>query len=73
MDTAGSTVLWRLFRPSSRDHVRAVILPGGPPFTITFFANDAMDRVENYETMDLALFRADEIRRTLLAEDWKED
>ena len=32
-----------------------------------------MDRVENYDTMDLALFRADEIKRTLLAEDWKED
>jgi hypothetical protein len=32
-----------------------------------------MDRVENYDTPDLALFRADEIKRSLLADDWKED
>ena len=38
MDAAASTVLWRLFRPTSRDHIRAVILPGGPPFTLAFFA-----------------------------------
>jgi hypothetical protein len=73
---AGSTVLWRLCRTagaSKGDRTRAVILPGGPPFTLAFFANDAMDRVENYDTMDLALFRADEIKRSLLADDWKED
>jgi hypothetical protein len=73
MEAAGSTVLWRLFRPASRDRVRAVVLPGGPPFTLAFFANDDMDRVENYETMELALFRADEIKRSLLDEDWKDD
>lgn len=76
MDPVASTVLWRLFRaagPSKGDRLRAVVLPGGPPFTLAFFANDAMDRVENYETMDLALFRADEIRRGLLAEDWTEE
>ena len=42
-----------------------MILPGGPPFTLAFFANDDMDRVENYDTMDLAVFRADEIKRSL--------
>ena len=73
MDAAVSTVLWRLFRPATRDRIRAVILPGGPPFTLAFFANDDMDRVENYETMDLALYRSDEIKRGLLEEDWKED
>jgi len=75
MEAAGSTVLWRLFRTSATktDRSHAVILPGGPPHTLAFFANDEMDRVENYETMDLALFRADEIRGSLLAEDWKED
>ena len=71
MEAAGSTVLWRLFRPS--DRVRAVVLPGGPPFTLAFFANDAMDRAENYDTMELAIFRADEIKRSLLQDDWKED
>ena len=76
MAVAGSTVLWRLFRAdgaSKGDRTRAVMLPGGPPFTLAFFANDNMDRVENYDTMELALFRADEIKRSLLAEDWKED
>ena len=73
---SGSTVLWRLFRAAGAakgDRTRAVILPGGPPFTLAFFANDAMDRVENYETMEMAMFRADEIKRSLLADDWKED
>ncbi len=53
--------------------MRAVILPGGPPFTLAFFANEEMDRVENYDSMDLAVFRADEIKRGLLEEEWKED
>jgi len=56
-----------------RDRSHAVILPGGPPFTLAFFANDEMDRVENYDTMELALFRADEIKRALLDDDWKDD
>lgn len=73
MDAAATTVLWRLFRPTSRDRLRAVILPGGPPFTLAFFANEEMDRVENYDTMDLSLFRADELKRGLLEDGWKED
>jgi hypothetical protein len=73
---AGSTVLWRLFRATGDtkgDRTRAVMLPGGPPFTVAFFANEDMDRVENYDTVDLALFRADEIKRSLLADNWEED
>jgi hypothetical protein len=73
---AGSTVLWRLYRttgPLKGDRLSAVMLPGGPPFTITFLVNDEMDRVENYDTMELAMFRSDEIKRGLLQEDWKED
>lgn len=50
-----------------------MILPGGPPYTLAFFANEAMDRVENYEAMDLALFRAEEISRSLQDEGWTED
>jgi len=73
MEAAGSTVLWRLLKPATRDRTRAVILPGGPPFTLAFFANEEMDRVENYDTMELALFRSDEIKRSLLSDDWKED
>ncbi|HYE87634.1 MAG TPA: hypothetical protein VEA16_14830 [Vicinamibacterales bacterium] len=73
MDAVQSTVLWRLFNATTRDRTRAVVLPGGPPFTLAFFANDEMDRVENYDTMELALFRADEIKRSLLSGAWKED
>ena len=53
--------------------MRAIVLPGGPPYTLTFFANDEMDRVENYESMELAVFRSNEIKRALLQENWKED
>jgi hypothetical protein len=53
-----------------REHARAVILPGGPPFTIAFFANDEMDRVENYDSMEIVLFRAGEVRRSLESDGW---
>ena len=69
-------VLWRLYRatgPNKGDRMRAIVLPGGPPYTLTFFANDDMDRVENYDTMELAMFRSDEIKRGLLGDGWKED
>jgi hypothetical protein len=69
MTSAATTVLWRLFR-TGRDHARAVVLPGGPPFTIAFFANDEMERVENYDSMEVVLFRADEVRRSLEADGW---
>lgn len=65
------TVLWRLFKKGS-GHARAVVLPGGPPYTLTFFANEAMDRVENYDAIDVALFRSEEIRQSLLADGWSE-
>ena len=50
-----------------------MILPGGPPYTLAFFANDQMDLVENFDAMDIAIFRADEIKRSLAAEGWAED
>jgi hypothetical protein len=76
VEAAESTVLWRLFRAGGLhkgDRLRAVMLPGGPPFTLAFFANDDMDRVENYDSLELAMFRAEEIKHGLLADDWKED
>lgn len=66
------TILWRMFN-DKREHSRAVILPGGPPHTVAFFVNNTMDRVENYDTMDLAMFRAEDIKRTLIEEGWKEE
>jgi len=82
MESAAPTVLWRLFKPlrhrslsegGGQARARAVILPGGPPYTLAFFANDAMDRVENYDTMDIAMYRANEIKRSLADEGWTED
>ena len=75
MEAAGATVLWRLFRKgtTTSEPSRAVILPGGPPHTLAFFANDEMDRVENYDTIDLALFRADEVKRSLVEDGWKDE
>ena len=80
METAAPTVLWRIFKgPGHRslgeggDHARAVILPGGPPYTLAFFSNEQMDRVENFDAMEIALFRADEIRRSLMDDGWAED
>lgn len=72
METAAPTVLWRLFKTGS-EHARAVILPGGPPHTLAFISNDQMDRVENYDTIDIAVFRADEIKQSLIAAGWREE
>lgn len=72
METATPTVLWRLFKVG-KEHARAVILPGGPPYTLAFFSNDQMDRVENFEALEIALFRADEIKQSLAADGWRED
>ena len=72
MTGAGQTVLWRLYN-TLRDHSRAVLLPGGPPHTLALFVNDMMDRAENYDTMDLALFRAEDVKRTLISDGWLED
>ena len=69
-------MLWRLYRatgPHKGERASAVVLPGGPPFTLTFIVNDEVDRVENYDTMALAMFRSDEIKRGLLEDGWKED
>lgn len=71
MESLAPTILWRMFR-AGKDNVRAVILPGGPPFTLAFFANDEMERAENFDDMNLALFRADEIKRSLLEDGWLE-
>jgi hypothetical protein len=69
--TPDGAVLWRLRSPK-REHAHASVLPGGPPFTLAFFVDHQLDRVENYDTLDLALFRADDVKRTLLEEGWTE-
>ena len=72
METAAPTVLWRLLKVG-REHARAVMLPGGPPYILAFFSNDQLDRVENFDAIDMAIFRADGIKQSLTADGWYED
>ena len=67
------TVLWRLFHPGGARHARAVLLPGEAPVTLMFFVGEVMDRAENFESMEIALFRSDEVRQTLVKDGWKDD
>jgi hypothetical protein len=62
------TVLWRMTRGRARAH--ATIFPGPEKTTITWYFDGMMDRAENYDTLDLALARADDIRGVLLREGW---
>ena len=61
-------VLWRLIRGAATAH--ATIFPGPGQTTLTWFFDGVMDRAENYDTPDLALARADEIRGILLRDGW---
>jgi hypothetical protein len=64
------TVLWRMTRGRSTAH--ATIIPGTPQTTITWFFDGIMDRVENYDSVGLALARADDIKGVLLRDGWTE-
>ena len=57
------TVLWRMTRGKHTAH--ATIIPGDAQTTITWFFDDVMDRAENYDSLDLAMARADQIRGVL--------
>ena len=63
-------VLWRMSRGRSTAH--ATIFPGDAQTTVTWFFDGVMDRAENYESVDLALARADQIRGILLKDGGKE-
>jgi hypothetical protein len=62
------TVLWRMTRGKNTAH--ATIFPGDIHTTITWFFDGVMDRAENYDSLDLAMARADQIRGVLLGEGW---
>jgi hypothetical protein len=61
-------VLWRLIRGRSTAH--ATIFPSSSGATLTWFFDGVMDRAENYESMELALARADDVRGVLLRDGW---
>ena len=64
------TILWRVSRGKSTAH--ATIFPGDAETTVTWFVDGVMDRAEKYDSIDLALARADQIRGILLKDGWKE-
>jgi adenylate kinase len=63
------TVIWRLTRGRSVAH--ATIIPGSGRTTVTWFFDGNMDRAENYDSVDLALARAEQIRGILERDGWK--
>jgi hypothetical protein len=70
MHTSDPTVLWRLARGRSTAH--ATIFPGAQQTTVTWFFDDVMDRAENYDSVDLAIARAEHIKGVLLRDGWRE-
>ncbi len=72
MDLASPTVLWRLWSRSG-EQARAVVIPGEPQSTLTVFVDDVLDRAENFEALDVALFRAADLKVALLEQGWRED
>ncbi len=64
------TILWRVSRGKSTAH--ATIFPGQAETTVSWFVDGVMDRAEKYDSIDLALARAEQIRGILLKDGWKE-
>ncbi len=63
------TVVWRLTRGRSTAH--ATLFPGDGRSTLTWFLDGVMDRAENYDSIELALARADDIKGVLLRDGWR--
>jgi hypothetical protein len=70
MNASDPTVLWRLAR--GKDTAHATLFPGDPQTTVAWFVNGVMDRAEQYDSLDLALARAEDVRGTLLRAGWKD-
>ncbi|HKH72722.1 MAG TPA: hypothetical protein VKA59_15285 [Vicinamibacterales bacterium] len=63
-------VLWRMKR--GRNAAHAMIFPGNRHHTVTWYFDNVMDRAEQYDSIALAMARAEEIRGILLRDGWKE-
>jgi hypothetical protein len=70
VDLTDPTVLWRLAR--GKDTAHATLFPGDPQTTVAWFVNGVMDRAEQYDSLDLALARAEDVRGMLLRDGWKD-
>jgi hypothetical protein len=64
------TVLWRMKRGRSTAH--ATLFPGAQQTTVTWYFDGVMDRAENYDSLDIAMARAEEIKGVLLRDGWVE-
>ena len=65
------TVVWRLTRAATRAH--AVVFATADAATVAWFFDETMDRVENYDSLELALARTDDIREGLIRDGWVEE
>ena len=70
LDPRDPAILWRLTRGRSAAH--ATIFPADGQTTLTWFFDGVMDRAENYDTLDLAMARSEQIRGLLLRDGWQE-
>jgi hypothetical protein len=70
MNATDPTVLWRVTRGNSVAH--ATLIPGDTVTTLSWFFDGVMDRAENYDSMELALARADDILGQLTRDGWSE-
>ena len=55
-----------------RSTAHATIFPGSAANTVTWYFDGIMDRAENYDSVDLAMARAEEIRGILIRDGWKD-
>ena len=62
------TVLWRMKRGRATAH--ATLFPGERHTTVTWYFDGVMDRAENYDSLDIAMSRAEEIKGVLLRDGW---
>jgi hypothetical protein len=70
VEATDPAVLWRMSRGRSTAH--ATVFPGATAVTVTWYVDGQMDRAENYDSMALALARADHIRGILLRDGWQD-
>ena len=70
VDSSDPTVLWRMTRGKSTAH--ATVFPGDGRHAVTWYFDGQMDRAENYDTLELAMARAEHIHGILLRDGWKD-
>ena len=65
------TVLWRLTHPNG-GAARVTLIPGHPTSTLVWFVDETLDRAENFADWNAAIARAEETRRLMLEDGWRD-